>query len=170
MAALIDALIDGDSEPYWLGLSEGRLLLKRCLACQYLRPPAVYRTNQPSPWLCPNCLSEDSRWEQLSGIGQVETFVWYMEDLIPASPDFEPFKLPIPYNVALVRLDEGPRVITNILEIGVGDLAVGDRVRVAFVPVQDRTILRFQPALCPTTAFAAIKPARIVMSRRPWTW
>lgn len=146
MATVIDGLIDDDSKPYWSGLSEGRLLLKRCLACGYVRPPAVYRTKQPSAWVCPNCLSEDGQWEQMSGAGVVETFVWYLEDLIGDSPEFEPFKLPLPYNVALVRLDEGPRVITNVLEVEMGALGVGDRVQAAFVPVPGRTILRFQPA------------------------
>jgi uncharacterized protein len=146
MPTLIDALIDDDSAPYWAALDASRLMLQRCPDCGYLRPPSVYRTRQPAAWVCPQCLAPGGDWVQVSGEATVETFVWYLTDLVGPNPDFAPFKLALPYNVALVRLAEGPRVITNVVEVGFPDLVVGQSVRAAFIAIQDRTLLRFRPS------------------------
>lgn len=100
-----------ETETYWAGAAEGRLLLCECNDCRliYYYPRA----------LCPNCFSEDIDWMEASGTGTVYSYSttrtmsgWPEDDL--------------PLVVAYVELDEGPRMMTNIdanpdaVEIGMG--------------------------------------------------
>lgn len=103
--------------------------LQRCDECGYIRAPESFA--------CPECLSQAATWTVLSGDGTVETFVWYLEHLDP-HPDGAPA---VPYNVAVVRLAEGPALITNVTGVAFGELAVGDAVRAA----GDPAVLRFAP-------------------------
>jgi uncharacterized protein len=106
-------IIDADNEKYWRYLQQGEPQMQRCSACGYWR--------YPPRWLCPECLSEDSAWQVLSGHGTIYSFIWYMESLHPTFVD-------VPYNVVIVRLDEGPLVISNVVNVSFGDIAVGQRV------------------------------------------
>jgi len=104
--------------------------LQRCDDCGYVRAPEAFA--------CPECLSRDATWTTLSGDGTVETFVWYLRHLDPhTAPLPEP-----PYNVAVIRLAEGPAIISNVVGVAFGELAVGDAVRAA----EDPDVLRFTPA------------------------
>ncbi len=143
VSTVFNALVDEYSAPYWDGLDEGRVMLRRCDECGYVRPPAVFRTKQPAPWVCPNCLATGAEWVEATGEATVETFVWYMSDRAGSNPEYAPFKLPLPYNVSLVRFAEGPRMITNVVGVDFGELAVGQRVGAVFAKVGGRTILRF---------------------------
>jgi uncharacterized OB-fold protein len=95
------------SQPYWDALSQGRLTFQRCRKCQHAwLPPRAE---------CPNCLAVESDWVEASGRGRVVSWVIYHHAY------HEAFKARLPYNVALVELDEGPRLLTNIVnpEIGI---------------------------------------------------
>jgi uncharacterized OB-fold protein len=82
-------------------MSEGRLLLQRC-ACGELRlPPRA---------ACPKCLATEWTWQAAEGGGRLYSWVVYH---VAFHPDF---RERLPYNVALVELDEGPRLITNIVD------------------------------------------------------
>ena len=94
-------------------LTRGEVRMQACADCGTFRHPAR--------WLCPECLSERWTWERVAGRGIVETFVWYMEPFDGRFPD-------VPYNVAVVQLTEGPRVITNVMGVKFGDLEVGQEV------------------------------------------
>jgi uncharacterized OB-fold protein len=119
-----------DHPAFRSGLERGELLVQRCDACGALRHPARF--------VCPQCLSEEHSWSSLSGRGVVETFVWYLDRLDPW-----PAGLPEPpYNVAVVVLDEGPRLLTNIVKVAFGELTVGDPVTARF----DDVVLRFAKA------------------------
>lgn len=88
-------------EPYWTSLEEGRLDFQRCQNCG-------------AAWLppreeCPSCLAGEWRWETASGRGRLISWVVYHVALA------QPFRARVPYNVAIVELDEGPRLITNLL-------------------------------------------------------
>lgn len=88
--------------PYWAALRAGRLDFQRCRACG-------------NAWLppreeCPRCLAAGWAWETASGRGRVISWVVYH---LPPNEAFAPR---VPYNVAVVELDEGPRLITNLLD------------------------------------------------------
>lgn len=95
-------------------LAAGDFRLQRCAACgRYRHPPR---------FACPQCLSREWRWEPVLGEGVIETHLWYCE---PVDPRFTE----VPYNVALVRLTEGPGLFANISDARYDDLAVGQRVQ-----------------------------------------
>ena len=89
------------NEPYWKGLEEGELRHQRCRTCSNVWLPAREE--------CPRCLSDDLGWEASSGRGRIISWVLYHQAAHPAFADR------VPYNVAVVELDEGARLITNIL-------------------------------------------------------
>jgi uncharacterized OB-fold protein len=124
--------INEDSEPYWEGTRNGELRAQRCRDCQHLRfPPAV---------LCPKCLSENAEWQRLSGRGTIYTFI------IVHRPQHPAFFADAPYNVAIVELEEGLRMHTNILECPSEELRVGMPVEVVFEKVDDEvTLPKFRP-------------------------
>lgn len=88
--------------------------LQRCDACGYLRFPR-------SP-VCPECLGRDAHLEADTGHGTIWSFCVYHRAFDPA------FAEAVPYNVALVELDAGPRVLSNVLGIEPVDLRIGQRV------------------------------------------
>lgn len=125
---------DEDTEPFWEACRQKELRMQRCLECGTLRfRPRV---------VCPSCLSEQSEWALLSGRGIVHTFGVVYSPILPA------FKDELPYTIALVDLDEGPRMTTRIVECAPGDVFIGMPVEVCFVPVAENVTLPcFRPAL-----------------------
>ncbi|MGE0799136.1 MAG: Zn-ribbon domain-containing OB-fold protein [Lautropia sp.] len=112
----------------WLEfLGRGEVRLPRCEDCGYVRPPASFA--------CPECLGERTRWIASAGTGVVEGFTWYLQP-------FDPRFTEVPYNAALIRLDEGVRMIATVLDVAFGELAVGQRVR-----AEIRTGLRGRPVV-----------------------
>ena len=104
------------TRPYWDGLAEGNLPYQTCGACGHAWLPARER--------CPDCLSDQVDWIAASGAGSIVSWVVYHSAYAPHLQD------KIPYNVAIVELDEGPRLLTNILDAPDGyGLSVGASVR-----------------------------------------
>ncbi len=102
--------------PYWEALEQGHLVFQRCACGHAFLPPRQ---------LCPNCLGAALRWERASGRGRLVSWVVYHVAY------HESFAARLPYNVALVELDEGPRLLTNMLDDPqdlVGDARVELRV------------------------------------------
>jgi uncharacterized OB-fold protein len=89
------------NRPYWEGLERGHLLIQRC-DCGHAWLPARK--------FCPACLQNSTRWEQSKGTGRLVSWVVYHTAFHEAFADR------LPYNVALVELDEGPRLITNMVD------------------------------------------------------
>jgi uncharacterized OB-fold protein len=89
------------SRPYWDALEQGHLVYQ-CCDCGHAWLPARR--------LCPSCLQPSVRWERSVGKGRLISWVVYHIAYHEAFADR------LPYNVALVELDEGPRLITNILD------------------------------------------------------
>lgn len=114
---------------FWNGVEQGRLLLQRCGACGELRYPPAPR--------CPRCLAAGASWEEVSGSGEVLSYVIFHQPYHPGWRDR------IPYNAVLVQLAEGPRVIGNVLPLSRSDLEVGMRVRVVFDDEDGVTVPRF---------------------------
>lgn len=124
--------INEDSEPYWEACRRGELRLQRCRGCGHLRfPPSL---------LCPRCLGDQAEWEKLSGRGHIYTFIVVHRPLHPA------FFSEAPYNVAIVELEEGPRLHTNIVGCPNEALSIGMPVEVVFEKVDDEvTLPKFRP-------------------------
>lgn len=100
--------------PLWQAAREGRLLVRRCKSCAvahwYPRP------------LCPLCGSASTDWEPSQGRGTI-----YSVSVTRRG-------VPVPYAIAYVTLDEGPTMLTNLVDCDLDALAIGQRVRVVFKP------------------------------------
>lgn len=115
-----------DSRPFWEAAKEGRFLIKRCLTCS--------RAHWYPRALCPFCLSERTEWQTASGAGVIYSFSVMR-------------RAPQPYVVAFVTLDEGPTMLTNLVECDPDSLAIGQTVSVVFRPSDGEfPVPVFQPA------------------------
>ena len=121
-----------ESLPYWQAAKEHRLALPKCEDCsQFWFPPS--RT-------CPHCLSTNFSFQNVSGRGKVFSFVTFHRVYRPA------FAEDVPYVVALVELEEGPRVLTNILGVTHEDVRCEMPVEVVFDDYdEDIAIPKFRP-------------------------
>lgn len=95
--------ITPEAKPYWDGLKEQKLMLPKCEACG---KPFFY------PRLfCPHCHSSRITWIQASGRGRLYSFEIAHQSLNPA------FKIKPPYILAMIELEEGPRLMSNLINI-----------------------------------------------------
>lgn len=109
---------NADSLPYWNAARERRLLIRKCNACAALHFMPRH--------LCPVCWSDQLEWIESKGTGSVHSFTVIRRAPMPA---FAPLT---PYVVALIDLDEGPRMIANVIGEDALSVAIGDRVKVTF--------------------------------------
>jgi uncharacterized OB-fold protein len=121
-----------DSAAYWEAAQKNELRLQRCADCGHVRfPPAV---------LCARCLSEKHAWVKLSGRGMVFSWIVVHQSQHPA------FNADAPYNVAIVELEEGPRLHSHIVECPNDQIRIGMPVEVVFRRVNDEvTLPKFRP-------------------------
>jgi uncharacterized OB-fold protein len=128
--------VNPETAEFWTATAEGRLLLKRCLDCGSViwYPRAI----------CPQCSSLRTEWFEASGRGRVYSYtVNYRGE--------GAYQDSAPYVLAYVELDEGPRVMTNIVAVNIvageaAELAVGLPVEVVFDDTGDGSALpRFRP-------------------------
>lgn len=108
-------------------LSEGRLALQFCISCS----SSVFFPRV----LCPACGSPDLEWRMAAGSGTV-----YSSTVIRRSP-----KSGGDYNVALVELDEGPRMMTRIEGVAPSSVRIGMRVRARIAQFAPEPIIVFEP-------------------------
>jgi uncharacterized OB-fold protein len=121
------------STPFWEATREKRLVLQHCSACaKAIWFPRV---------LCPHCSGSDLRWRDATGRGTVYAVsVQYR----PGSPQL---KDRVPYAVALIDLDEGVRMMSNVIVDDAESVAVGDSVEAAWEALSDgRNLVVFQPS------------------------
>ncbi|ODS66933.1 MAG: hypothetical protein ABS43_30760 [Bordetella sp. SCN 67-23] len=123
-------VIDPGSEPFWSAAKQHRLSIPRCKACnQHHFYPRE---------LCPHCHSDELEWTDASGRGEIYSYT------IARKPAGPAFAADVPYVVAMIALDEGPRMLTNIITADVDSVRIGDRVRVKFDDVAaDLTLPKF---------------------------
>ncbi|MCY4449075.1 MAG: Zn-ribbon domain-containing OB-fold protein [Chloroflexi bacterium] len=124
-----------ESDYYWEKAQAHELWLRRCDACEqaYFYPRDF----------CPHCGSRDVSWVQASGRGTLHTFAIVHRAPVPAFRDH------VPFVVAMVDLEEGPRIPTNLtgVEPDPAHIQVGMAVEVAFADVTDDiTLPVFRPA------------------------
>lgn len=123
-----------ETEFFWEKVRQHELWIQRCKDCNH---PYFY----PRP-LCPRCLSRNVEWFKASGRG---TLYSYMINHRPA-PGFEE---EAPYAIAIVQLEEGPRMMTNIvgIENTPEKLVLDMPLEVTFEDVlPDVTIPKWKPA------------------------
>jgi uncharacterized protein len=123
--------ITDENRPFWEGCTEGKLRMQQCGECGHIRYPINH--------CCPKCLSYKFEWKELSGRGEVFSYVVFHQLYNKA------FEKDIPYNVALVQLEEGPRMYSNVVGVDNDAVKVGDKLQVTFDPVTPEiTIPRFK--------------------------
>ena len=120
-------IIDPDTAPYWKAAKDHKLLLKRCSACG----KAHFYPRE----LCPHCHADTVDWIEASGTGSIYSFTVARR---PAGPAFKP---DAPYVVAIIELDEGARMMTNIVGCPPDSVKIGQRVSVVFEDVTDEISL-----------------------------
>lgn len=126
-------VISDFNRPFWEGTRQHEFRLQRCCSCDRLWAP-----NGP---VCPHCFSEEYRWEPLSGHGRICSWVVFHKVYHPS------FAGDAPYNVAFVELDEGPRVIANVVGTPNAELHIGMPVEVVFEDInEDISIPKFRRA------------------------
>jgi uncharacterized OB-fold protein len=110
--------VNETTRPYWDGARAGRLLLQRCRACTSF-------VHYPRAW-CPRCWKTDLEWVESQGKGRVVTFT-----IVHQAP-LESYAGDVPYVLAVVRLDEGPQMMTNIVGMEPARVRVDLPVAVVF--------------------------------------
>lgn len=122
-----------ESVPFWDATRERRLVLQWCTSCgQPVQFPRAF---------CPHCSAPRSalEWREASGLARVHAVT--VEHRPELSGAEEPFA------IALVDLDEGARLMTNVVGKPAGEVQIGDRVRVTWEPLEDgRHLPLFEPA------------------------
>lgn len=107
--------------PFWQGCAEGRLLFQRCASCA--------AANFPPAELCRQCLSTELDWECSAGSGVVYSWTVVHRGVTPV---FE-----TPYAPAIIDMDEGYQILTNVIDTDIALLRVGLAVTVDFRAVGD---------------------------------
>ena len=121
------------SKPFWDAAKRHELVVPRCKRCSNLH---FYPRE-----LCPICLSSDLEWVPISGRGRVYSFT------VVYQPANRAFAQETPYVFAMIQLDEGPRLISNVVEVPVEDVKVDMPVVVVFDDVTPEvTLVKFKPA------------------------
>ena len=116
---------------FWQGAKNGELRLQRCRACA--------KTYFPPRPFCPSCSSPDVEVFRASGRGRIHTFI--ISNF--RSPGFTP-----PYSIAVVELDEGPRMLTNIVGCEQTSQAIRMEmpVEATFEPITEEiSLVKFKP-------------------------
>jgi uncharacterized OB-fold protein len=128
--------ITTEAKPFWDAAAKQQLTIQRCKDCN-----SWVWTPRPS---CNECGSEKVEWTQVSGRGEIYSFTVIRQVVgRAASKAFEP---DIPYVIAWVDLDEGPRLITNIVGCPVEDVKLGMKVTVQFEQAsKDVWLPKFRP-------------------------
>jgi uncharacterized protein len=129
--------ITTEAKPFWDAAAQQKLMMQRCQFCA-----AYVWTPRPS---CVDCGSNDLEWTVMSGKGRVYSFTVIRQVVgRAASKAFEP---DIPYVIAWIDLEEGPRMISNVITCPVEDVELGMRVSVIFEQQSPEIWLpKFRPA------------------------
>ncbi len=127
-------VINEDTAPFWEYCHKHELRMQKCRQCGYIRFPASI--------VCPRCHSLEAEWTRLSGKGRVYSFIVYHQAYHPS------YKDELPYAVAIIQLDEGPRMESNVIGCEMEDIKIDMPVEVIFDDVTDEvTLPKFNPAL-----------------------
>jgi hypothetical protein len=122
------------TRPFWDGLRDGKVIIQYSpSARQWVFYPRV---------LAPGTLADDLEWREISGAGQVYTYTIAYRPTSPAWRDR------VPQVIAVVEVDEGARIPTELVDVAPDDVTVGMRVQPVFDRAADgeTVLLKFKPA------------------------
>lgn len=105
--------VSPETEAFWSAVRDGKLLLRKCLACGEVH---YYPRS-----ICPFCFSDRTEWRPASGRGTLYSF-----SVMRRAPE--------PYCIAYVTLEEGPTIMTNIVDCDFDTLHISQKLRLVFVP------------------------------------
>lgn len=123
---------NADNRPFWDACKDHELKFQKCLGCGLIRWPAAF--------ICPECHSDRTEWVKVSGMGKVYTFTIYHQVFHPG------FEKDVPYVTASIALEEGPRILSNIVNCKPEDIYCEMPVRVVWEDVSPEFSLpKFEP-------------------------
>lgn len=121
---------DADTRFFWEGCAQGKLYIQQCADCEkHIFYPRI---------VCPHCLSSDIHWIEASGRGRI-----YSYSIIHRSE--KAFAQDVPYVVALIDLEEGVRLMSNVINVDPDQVTCDMPVKVVFVPEGDMVLPKFEP-------------------------
>lgn len=124
--------IDQDSAPYWESVKEHKVKIQKCDACGRVRFP-------PSP-SCYYCGSLGGNWKSITGKGTIYSWI------VIHHPVDKRLANEVPFAVALVELEEGPRIAGRVIECRPEEIKVGMSVKIQYQDIDtDLTLLDFKP-------------------------
>jgi uncharacterized OB-fold protein len=120
------------SKPFWDAARQHRLSLQQCQSCKgyvfYPRP------------ICPHCGSADLKWTDVSGRATLYSFT------VARRPTMRAFEPDVPYVIAIVDLEEGPRMTSNVVGCPIEEVRIGMPLEAVFDDVSDEiTLVKFRP-------------------------
>jgi uncharacterized OB-fold protein len=121
------------TRPFWEAAKRHELVMPRCTTCDHL---FFYPRSE-----CPCCLSNHLEWVRVSGRGRLHTYT------IVYQPANAAFRDDTPYIYAVVQLDEGPRVVSNVVQCDLDAVKVDMPLEAIFDDVTPEcTLVKFKPA------------------------
>jgi len=121
-----------ETQPYWEGCKSHELRIQKCAACGHAQfYPRLY---------CTACMSDKVEWIKASGRGKVLSFT------IVYRPVTQAFAGDVPYVVALITLDEGPQLMSNVVGCPPEQVSIGMPVEVTFEDwTEEISVPKFKP-------------------------
>ena len=121
------------TRPFWEAAKRHELVMPRCQTCDHL---FFYPRSE-----CPRCLSNHLEWMRVSGRGRLHTYT------IVYQPANAAFRDDTPYICAVVQLDEGPRMVSNVVQCDIEAVKVDMPLEAIFDDVTPEcTLVKFKPA------------------------
>jgi len=123
---------NSDTRAFWVGCKDHELRFQKCKECGHVRwPPSV---------VCPKCYSSETEWIVSKGKGRVYSFVVYHVAFHPS------FRDEVPYVTAIVELQEGPHLLTNIVGCKASEIKCDMPVEVLWEDITEEFSLpKFKP-------------------------
>jgi uncharacterized OB-fold protein len=118
-------MIGQDSQFFWDGTAAGELRIQKCNVCAELRFP-------PGP-ACPTCGALDRGYLLATGTGTVFSYVVHRHPPVPGKE--------LPIVIALIDLDEGVRMVGEVIDVPEEEIEIGMRLRVDYRAVDDKLTL-----------------------------
>jgi uncharacterized OB-fold protein len=127
------AIPDEDTKEFWDGCHRHELLIQKCENNHYRYPPRA---------ICPTCFSMKFGWEKVNGRGEVYSFIIVRRPLDPS------WEKDIPFVVADILLDQGVRMISNVIGCKPEEVKIGMKVEVVFEDATETfTLPKFKPVI-----------------------
>jgi len=107
--------VSAETQAYWDAAAKGKLLVRKCTSCGELH-------HYPRT-ICPFCFSDQTEWTPAKGTGTIYSYSVMR-------------RAEVPYAIAYVTLDEGPSMMTNLVQCDFDTLRIGQRVKLVFTPTE----------------------------------